>query len=172
MRSRAKLAALKILALREEFTPQELRRAVSIAKGHSIPVPSQTRTPRNPPQKRSNPALSEAESRVVKNLRSHDPDRYSILSKIDRSMRTGEILPRLADIKHAGSYLEKNFNSGKSRKSAIPRIMAILTTLPVDQAERLYASWKKQARDGRRSETDYDEFVRFLVGSPERSSRE
>ena len=108
----------------------------------------------------------------MRSLRNNDPDRYSILSKIDRSIRAGEILPRIADIEDAGSYLKKNFSSGKSRRSAIPRIMAVLTTLPVDQAERLFESWKKQARDGRRSETDYDEFVRFLVGSPARSSQE
>ena len=45
MRSRAKLAALRLLALREEFTPQELRRAVSIARGYSMPLLSQARPP-------------------------------------------------------------------------------------------------------------------------------
>ena len=169
MRSRARLAALKVLALREEFNNRELRKAVSLAREYSTVLLSRNQLPKSqrgrPSQsaRRSKPALAKSESRVVKSLRVRDPDRYSLLSKIDQAMRAGDVLPRLSNIKDEGRSLDRDFNGGKSRRLAIPRLMAKLTALPLKEVERLYESWKQKARDDRQRGTEYDELAEFLI---------
>ena len=165
MTSKTRLAALRILALREEFSAEELRDALSLAGEWSTVLASKAQRGgiSQSVERGPNPAISESESRVVTKLRERDPERYSILSKIDRAIRLGSMLPRMAEIQRAGSSLDKGFNSGKSKGVAIPRLMAKLAGLPIGELESLYQTWKQEMRSDRRPNTEYDELAEFLV---------
>ena len=165
MTSRTRLAALRILALREEFNVKELRDALSLAGEWSVILGSRIQRSSTSPsmERASKPPLSTSQSRVVKKLQNRDPKRYLILSKVDHAVRVGDILPRLSDIQRAGFSLDKGFGNGKSKRVAIPRLMASLTALPVEEIERLYESWKREMRSERRPNAEYDDLAEFLI---------
>ena len=165
MKSKTRLAALRILALREEFSVEELRGALSLAGEWSSTVAPMAKRHETSPGAERTPssAITESESRVVTELRDRDPERYSILSKIDRAMRLGRMLPRMSDIQRAGSSLDKEFDGGKSKGVAIPRLMAKLAGLPLGELERVYQAWKQGTRSDRRPNTEYDDLAEFLI---------
>ena len=165
MTRRRKLAALRILTLREEFSESELRDALSLAEELSVALTSGTRQ-RGKSARLVQPhasALSGSASRVVAELRERDPPRYSILSQIDKSIRLGDILPRMADIRRVGCSIDKEFVSGKSRKDAVPRLMETLAKLPISDLEHAYEKWKKEVPIHGGRDTGYDELAQFLI---------
>ena len=170
MTSKARLAALQILTLREEFSAKELRDALILAGEWSAVLTSKARRDETLQNVRRGPnsTIAKSESRVVIELRERDPERYSILSKIDRAIRLGQMLPRVADIQRAGSSLDKGFISGKSKGTAIPRLMAKLAELPVAELENLYQTWKQEMRSELRRDTEYDDLAEFLVKGQQR----
>ena len=165
MSSRTKLAALRILALREEFSDKELRNALPLARELQVVLASRGKKNTIPVQSTRERAsvLSRSESRVVTELRKPDPPLYSILSKIDQSIRLGIILPQMADIRRVGCSFDKDFLGGKARKDAIPRLMETLAKLSVPELEQAYQAWKQQAPGDRLPDTGYDELAEFLV---------
>ena len=166
MTTKSKLAALRILALREEFSERELRVALSLAEGLSGVWAHQGEK-----QKRASAqsvrahttTLTGSKSRVVTELRERDPDRYSILSTIDHSIRLGSILPRMSDIRRVGCSINKGFVSGKSKKDAIPRLMETLAKLSVPELEHAYETWKREMPSHKGRNTEYDELAEFLI---------
>ena len=165
MTTRTKLAALQILTLREEFSKRELRDALALANELAVVLTSGTKqkgkSAHSPRTHTSN--LSGSESRVVAELRERDPHRYSILSKIDQSMRLGIILPRMSDIRRVGYSFDKKFVGGKSKRDAIPRLMETLSKLPISELEHAYVTWKRDIVDHRGLDTEYDELAEFLI---------
>lgn len=163
MQARVKLAALRILAIREEFNNAELRDALSLAEHLSNSFGLElSRRAKKEHTGRANRGLADSESRAVANLRDCDPDRYSILSKIDRSVRLGIMFPRLSDIRRAGCSLDKEFASGRSKKDAIPRLMEKLAELSISELERKYGDWNVES-DDKTGEREYDDLAEFLI---------
>lgn len=165
MRSRVRLAAFRILALREEFTARELSNALSLLNKWSFTLDRMQKKPsRSAKAPQANPTqFSQIESRIVTELRERDPERYAILSKIDQSIRLGAILPRLSDIRRAGCSLDKKFNSGRSKKDAVPRLMTMLAAIPVKDLEIVFQKWRLEAPSTREIDTEYDELAEFLI---------
>ena len=166
METRARLAALRILALREEFSKAELHDALSLAEQVSVALGSKkpTRHAKILDSVQANiRSLSGSESRVVTELRQRDPDRYSILSEIDRSIRLGSMLPRLSDIRRAGCSLDKGFAGGRSKKDAIPRLMAKLAQLSIPELQQTYEIWKHETLGYGDADTEYDDLADFLI---------
>ena len=165
MTTKTKLAALRILALREEFSERELRNALSLAKELSgVLALGATQKGASAQSVRAHTStLSGSKSRIVTELRERDPDRYSILSNIDHSIRLGSILPRMSDIRRVGCSIDKGFVSGKSKKDAIPRLMETLAKLSVSELEHAYETWKRERPSHNGRSTEYDELAEFLI---------
>ena len=165
MRTRSRLAALRILELREEFSVKEIRDALSLVGEWSSSLASRAKRDgeRATVGRARSSAISGSESRAVRELRDRDPERYVILTKIDQAIRLGSILPEMSDIRRAGGSLDKGFHSGESRKVAIPRLMAILATLSIGETERIYQCWRREVECHRSRNTEYDDLAEFLI---------
>lgn len=166
-KSRAKLAAYKILALREEFSEKEISEAITLIDGGTVSSISASVSirSRKPGKSQSrNRDMSQTESRVVTDLRGKDDTRYHILREIDLSIRSGSLLPTMEDIRKVGKSIGKDFDAGKSKRDAIPRLMARLVELPVPRLEDFHKAWRNEGGSHPGSHSDYQDLAEFLIG--------
>ena len=163
MKSRAKLAAFRILALREEFSNKEISDAIALINGGFLSTGADSTSDRSPQSVSRRSVVPRHESPVMKDLFERDPVRYRLLREIDVSIRSGRILPRLQDIRRIGTSIGKNFHAGKSKREAIPRLMAWLMELPTAKIEEMYNAWKHEHESDSGTGDGYQDLARFLI---------
>ena len=177
MRPKVKLAVEKIIALREEFNDKDLAEAVSlISSGRTDDLLTWLKIQRRPiAQKRSVPAKPShsSKSKALIALRDLEPERYELLQEIDDLIRRGALLPRLEDVRRFGLGLKKDFESGKSRKDAVPRVLAVLADEPLDRMRELAKRLVEEALNASRSGDEYQKLAAFLIhGKPRGKEKE
>jgi hypothetical protein len=144
MSKRVKQAILRIMLLLEDFSPDELREAVSHVAGrraedllaflnHLSGGVHKARTHGS----KSASAAGQGHTHAVAALRHADPDKYQLLAEFEARVRNGEILATLDDFRSIGKLLGKEFQPGKSRKEALGRLMAVLAHMDLDSIGRV-----------------------------------
>ncbi len=134
----ARQAALRILLLQEEFSPQEIADALSllgsVEKEDLVAFLQRTaseRAGRKDAQRR--PANLEGQhTRALQALRRRSPEKYEVLLPFEEAIRRGEVLPTLNDLRAFGRSLSKTFNVGKSRKDALSRLIELLADMDIE----------------------------------------
>jgi hypothetical protein len=138
MNRKARQAALRILLLTEEFSPEELSEALSLIGGRKeedlssflARMASSSRKPRRSTSRDS--SRGSGESRALHDLKSIDIAKYQILRDFENAVREGRVLRDLDEFRAFGRVLAKDFTPGKSRKEALARLTALLAQLDVE----------------------------------------
>jgi hypothetical protein len=134
MKSNTRRAILKILLLGEDFTRQELQEAaLFLSNNKTDDIISFLASGGGKTQKQSAPqsASLDKESKAVSELKDKDAEKYELLREFESLLNRGELLNRLDSIKKLGGLYNKQFEGGKTRKEAIPRLMAVLAKIPI-----------------------------------------
>jgi hypothetical protein len=138
MNRKVRQAALRIMLLTEEFSPDELSEAIALVGGNKDEdlgsfLTRMASSSRKPP--RSTAADSprgRRETRALHDLKSIDIAKYQLLRDFENSVREGRVLRDLDEFRAFGKVLSKDFSPGKSRKEALARLTALLAQLDVD----------------------------------------
>ena len=145
MNRRERLAALKIAALLEEFSPRELGRAADALSGNTpLPAPldellrgaggrAAGGAPRGQPDRLR-------ESRAVQALKERDPDRHRLLAEFEVLLRRNEVLPRTRDLSDFARDLDIDVGQRARRQDVISKLMARLVELPIESAREVITS--------------------------------
>ncbi len=171
MKARVRLAVLKILLLKEEFSEKELSEAVSIItekkEEELLKWLAQDNGRRDRKKSASPKRIDEQKSKVVLAIKDSEPERYTILNKMDELMRKGVLLPKMQDFRRVGAEISKNYDAGKYRKEAISRLMEILVKEPMDRLEDLDKKLMDQAENTGQKQDEYQNLAAFLIhGKP------
>jgi len=169
MKKRVRQAAIKLMLLQEEFTKSELDEAASfLSVGKTSDLIDYLRETK--PTGCTTSARSSAEdtdrlSKVVQALEASDPERHSILAEFETMVREGAVVPTLGEIKKLGSAVSKQFEPGKSRKDSIPRLMAVLAPMPLDEMKEAIRKVTEQSKLSEGSSSSYARLAQHLIGS-------
>nr|VFK17715.1 MAG: hypothetical protein BECKLPF1236A_GA0070988_101783 [Candidatus Kentron sp. LPFa]VFK32606.1 MAG: hypothetical protein BECKLPF1236C_GA0070990_101733 [Candidatus Kentron sp. LPFa] len=170
MNKQVRQAALELMLLREKFTKKDLDEAFALVsnKGNVglmefLSTPPAKRPARQEANKKTrNVKSSNGLSNIVRELKDKDPERYELLADFDKKLRQETILSSLREIRKVGIYFSKEFQTGKSRKETIPRLMAILATVPLDDLKEKLDTVVEKAH-GAFDDDSYQELARFLI---------
>ena len=167
MKSRVKLAVLKILLLREEFSANELSEAVDlISNGKTEALLAWLTGGRGPESRQTTKSvkrIDKQQSKAVIELSDKEPELYVLLRDLDGLLRKGVLLPRLEDVRRLGGELKKDFEAGKSRKAAVPRLMDVLANEPLDRVRGLAKRLIDGAAHIGGREAEYQKLAAFLI---------
>lgn len=172
MNKNIRKAILSILLLQEEFTKEELAKAVQyISSDSSNDLFDYLVNSKQSTRKSSAPSKSVTDqtSRVILELKENDHDKYELLRNFDSLVRKGELLPRLDLVKKLGARLSKEFQAGKSRKESIPRLMGLLVDLPIIELENLI---NDVIGESGREKSEYADLAEYLIHGDSKSSTE
>lgn len=136
MRPNVKKAVLKILLLQTEFKEKDLSEAVRFISDKSeddILSFLADKMKIKKPLSEKGASVTDQTSKAVNNLKSVDFEKYKLLKMFDQYLRNNKLLPHLDDIKKFGVSFSKEFVSGKSRKDTIPKLMALLADMPIQE---------------------------------------
>lgn len=168
MKKRVRQAAMRLMLLQEEFTKSELDEAVAfLSEGNSHDLMGYLRESRPPAS--YNSAVTpehgtERNSKVVQDLASVDPERHRILVEFETMIRNGTVLPSLDDIKRLGTSVSKDFNPGRSRKESIPRLLATLSVIPMDEMKDAIRKATERVQSSEERGSSYERLAHFLIG--------
>lgn len=163
MRGRVRKAALQILLLQTEFTQSELAEAARYVSENStddfLELFKDTRAPEGRKKPRA-VAFTDQVSPAVAALEGRDVAKYELLREVDSLVRSGQILPKLEDVRKLGERISKEFDSGKSRKEAVPKLMLELSSKPTPEIRALFQEIVQTAEDG---SSEYAALASFLI---------
>lgn len=160
---RERLAALRLAALLEEFTAQELEWAAEVLSG-SAPLPPSLETLLRPSRTaaRSRTAPNRPaylrESKAVRALKERDPARYDLLAGFESQLRRGEALPGTRSLGQFVRGLAIDVRTSGSRQDIVSRIMAYLAELPLEGARQIITA----VPEGELSDDGYHRLATYL----------
>lgn len=167
MNERSRQVALRIAALLEEFTGEEIRDALALLSGR--PAAENLQALLNPPLARStarrerrSPASRKGESRVMHQLKLMAPEKYRALAEFEAQIRHGAVLRDLEDVRAFARSIDKSFSPGKSRKDSIGRLIVSLARLDVEAITRAVA----RASAPTTREGSYERLAEHLLTRP------
>lgn len=181
MKSRISLIALRIAAIREEFSESEIHEAVKFLEEQGSTSSLLTfltgRRGESNAKRKSNrkiKPIEEQRSKSVIELEHKDPEKFQVLSEFDSLLRKSSVLPEIDDIKRVGECLSKNFPPRSSRRESISKLMELLSTRPLDEIREIVRSTLSTARVNEK-DSDYQRLAQFLItgkaSSAEREQR-
>ena len=139
MKSRERLAALKIATLIEEFSAEELANAAEALSGMSaLPEPLVDLLHKKGRTAERNPR-SNRESRAIRGLKDSDPQKYEMLAAFEAKLRRGEVLKNTRYLIQFISDIGIDTKATRSRQAALSRLMKHLADLPVERASEIIA---------------------------------
>ncbi|NKC14275.1 MAG: hypothetical protein GKR94_19460 [Gammaproteobacteria bacterium] len=167
MKKSVEAAIEQILRLRSQYSDADLSDAImQLAASRTLSNRIDERhgrkkhETRGPSAERKAPEISKA----VADLRGVDDERFELLARFDRALRRGEILTTLESIRYQGMRMDKSFAPGKSRRSAISKLLKLLVALPTADARRQIDAIVTADQCSSRSEEAYSELAAFLMG--------
>ena len=145
MNHRERLAALKLAALLEEFSPGELERAADALAGSAplaAPLDKLLRSQSDGRADRAPRGRSERmrESRAVQALKERDPDRYRLLADFEAQLRGKDLLSTAGALNDLARGLGIDPGRRAKRQDVISKVMARLVELPIEAAREIVAS--------------------------------
>nr|VFJ49041.1 MAG: hypothetical protein BECKDK2373B_GA0170837_102221 [Candidatus Kentron sp. DK] len=173
MNKQVRQAALELMLLQEKFTKKDLKEAFALVsdKGNTALAEFLSTPPTKQPTRReANKQTGNGLSKSVQALKETDPERYALLSDFEKKLRQETILPTLNGIRRVGMSFSKEFQAGKSRKETIPRLMAVLATMPPDALKEKLGTVVDRVH--RASDDDsYQDLARFLITGSQNHSQ-
>src|SRR5947209_14113796 len=168
MKNRIALVALRIAALREEVSEDEILEAVRLLEeqGSTSALLSylagrkQLGTKRA--QRRKHKPIEDQRSKAVLELEHKDPEKFLVLSEFDSLLRRSSVLPEVDDIKRLGERLSKNFAPKNSRRESISRLMALLADRPLNEIREVVQATLSNARVDK-EDNDYQRLAQFII---------
>jgi len=163
MNKKTRRAILKILLLQEEFSKKELDEAVRFLSDNTekdIIKFLSIQAKENKVSSKSQTSFSEQTSKAVLSLKGKDQEKYEILRNFDSLLRKGELLSRLDSIKKFGAQFSKEFDAGKSRAEAIPKLISLLSDLDIDELKLII---KDVLDESGKESSEYAELANFLI---------
>lgn len=164
--------ALRIALLIEEFSERELQEAALLIEargGRSFLLDyisgSSLQKKRTGSKKTITPRKEVNQSKVLSELKLHEPEKFGLLSEFEAMLRRGAVLPAFEDIKRFGEQLSKKFVPRKSRKESISPLIALIAERSLDEIRKvidLGASF-----DGSGTSDEYQRLAKFLVRGKE-----
>jgi hypothetical protein len=169
MRSKVSLIALRIAALKEEFSENEIVEAVKFLeqKGSTSALltyltgDKRELKTRHNANRKSKP-IEDQRSKALIGLEHKDPEKYQVLSEFDLLLRKSSVLPEVEDIKRIGRRLSKEFSTKSSRRESISKLMALLVERPIDDIRELIRSALSTARVDEK-DSDYQRLAQFII---------
>nr|VFK42946.1 MAG: hypothetical protein BECKTC1821D_GA0114238_101434 [Candidatus Kentron sp. TC]VFK42947.1 MAG: hypothetical protein BECKTC1821E_GA0114239_102226 [Candidatus Kentron sp. TC]VFK57274.1 MAG: hypothetical protein BECKTC1821F_GA0114240_101624 [Candidatus Kentron sp. TC] len=178
MNKQVRQATLELMLLREKFTKKDLDTAFALVSDKDnaaimefLSAPPTKRPTRREANKKSGNGSSTELSHVVRGLKDKDPKRYELLAAFEKKIRQGTILPTLDNLRGVGFSFSKEFQTGKSRKETIPRLMAVLATRPFDDLEKRLDAVVEKARCAPEDDNSYQELAEFLINGSRSGSQ-
>lgn len=163
MNAKTRRAVLKLLLLQEEFTKKELGEAVEFLSNNSagdIFEYLTTRSKAIKDTKKQQTPFSEQTSQAILNLKDKDTDKYELLRNFDSLLRKGELLSRLDSIKKFGAQFSKEYEAGKSRTEAIPKLMSVLSEIDIAELKSII---RDVVEDSGKENSEYVELANYLI---------
>ena len=146
MNRRERLAALKIAALLEEFSPRELGRAADALSPGTRPCQPRltsccaARAVARLAAPRADSPTDCGSRGAVQALKERDPDRHRLLAEFEVLLRRNEVLPRTRDLSDFARDLDIDVGQRARRQDVISKLMARLVELPVESAREVITS--------------------------------
>ena len=178
MDRRAGQAALRVALILEEFTPGEIREALSLLGadrnvdlrgllGSVAGLGGTSGTKRANGAKPGAPGgQSLGESRALQRIKTTEPDKYTMLSDFEKQLRTGRILPTMEDLRVFGRSLQKQFTTGKTRRDAVGRLTSLLAQMDLPSLRETLA---RQATRRPGQEDSYRKLAEHIISGPTRT---
>lgn len=172
MKHKVKLAITKIISLQAEFTPSELDEAMDFIRKRgltdlfAIPMVNATgdNLEKTASLKRNGRQESKSGvSKILMDLEGKDSEKYQALAAFEALLKSGEVLTRLDSIKKVGISIDKDFQLGRSRKDAIPKLMAVLANLPLAEINNIISSVKYGREDSGLLDEGYQNLANYLL---------
>jgi hypothetical protein len=173
MRKSARIVALKIVQILEEYSDQDIDEACKILTDNGIGGKFIQYLSSKSPQSEakayrrkitengtSRKVIDTTVSRAVLNLQDSDPQKYKVLLDFDRSVRAGSSLRTNEAVRRFGEKVSKSFDAGKSRKESISALMNVLALRSVSEIQQLIQSAIIQPSD---TSDDYQHLAEFLI---------
>jgi len=166
MNTKIRQVILKILLLEEEFTKKELNEAVKFMSENKIDnvidYLSRTTKAINSERKKTNTKSI----KLLDSLKDSDKQKYKLLKELESLLQRGILLPKLDSIKKFSSQFTKEFNAGKSRKEAIPKLIELLMSTPNVELEKIINELLKTSGQ---KESEYALLADFLIQGKNKS---
>ncbi len=169
MKNSVSLIALRIAAIKEEFSEDEILQAVKFLEeqGSTSAVLTHlasrkreigTRRKRGHKVK----SIEDQRSKAVLELQHKDPEKFHVLSEFDSLLRKSSILPEVSDIKRFGERLSKDFAPRSSRRESISKLMTLLADRSLDEIREVVKASLSTARIDER-DSDYQRLAQFII---------
>jgi hypothetical protein len=169
MNSRIRQAALRIALIQEEFSEQEILKAVELLGGNQKPSTALLDYfggrhvgggARRSPRQKTKAETDERFSQVLLELEKVEPAKYRVLSELNVLLRKEEVLSDIRNIRRLGEGLDENFPLRGSRKTLIDRMIITLAERPIDEIQ----SFVKRVMGISRSKDDeYQRLAAFII---------
>ncbi|RON57427.1 hypothetical protein [Pseudomonas frederiksbergensis] len=172
MKPKVKLAVTRILSLQTEFTAAELAEALNFIKAFGLDTMFNTSAlekKKNGESLASKPVgnapsnIKNGSARILADLETVDHDKFEALSQFEVFLRSGKLLSKLDSIRRVGVSIDKTFQTGKSRKDAIPRLIGLLAKLPLAEAKQVISRVSEEYEDAGMLDEGYQNLANFLL---------
>lgn len=165
MKKRVRQAALQLLLLQEEFTQSELAEAAAMISQEAgsplIDLLSSKTRKKRPDQTRAD--SKNGHSKAVESLKDSDPERYRLLLEFEQLLRDETLLHTLEEMRRFAVGISKEFQTAKSRKETIPRLMELLKTMPIDVVRDRLGELKDEAESEGNDKNSFQNLARYLI---------
>jgi hypothetical protein len=177
MRDKVSLIALRIAALMEEFSEEEISKAVRLLEERNSPSSllmylagnKKTSGTKSKAARKNSKPIEEQRSKAVLDLETKDPQKFHVLSEFDSLLRRSLVLPEIDDIRRLGGRVSKDFSAKGSRREFISRLMAVLANKNIDEIRDVVSTALSSAKEGEK-DSDYQRLAQFIITGKTRQS--
>lgn len=168
MKNRINLAISKILLLQSEFSPNELKTAITLIKkmeidrflkSENIPL-EKTSTQESRSNKEQGRSIIQGISRSIEGL---DPEKSAILSNLIEDINNRNTLLKLDEIRAHALRIDKNFKVGKTIKDTIPKFIILLRNLPINELKSIIKEIRESNKNESKVDDSYQNLAQFLI---------
>jgi hypothetical protein len=177
MRDKVSLIALRIAALMEEFSEEDISKAVRLLEERDSPSSllmylagnkKASITKSKATRKNSKP-IEEQRSKAVLDLETKDPQKFQVLSEFDSLLRKSLVLSEVDDIRRLGERISKDFSARGSRREFISRLMAVLASKNIEEIRDVVSTALSSVKEGEK-DSDYQRLAQFIITGKTRQS--
>ncbi len=146
----ARIAALKISLILEEYKPEELKKAVEILRdsGRSgilldyladerSHASRRVRKPGKLSTGRSQLLDSEQRPKALLQLEESEPEKFDLLSELDNLIKSGKILRTNEAVRSLGERVSKSFVGKKTKRESITSLYEVLAESDIDNIRNI-----------------------------------
>ena len=157
MKKRVQVLILELLKLKAEYSPSEFQDALDHINEDYLQLSTQSKSSSRTSEPREKTAEFKLDlSRYV------DPkdSRYRKLDRLIYAIENSKSI-KLEDIRKLGEELDKNFESGKSKRDTLPRLIKTISSLDYNKASNLIDTFLEKTE---RKDSQYSRLADFLIG--------